>query len=212
MKKITRTEIEIRGREHLPKTPSIIASKHQSAWEAINWLNAPTTPAIVLKSELTWLPIFGQMCKKSKMISVHRRGGIVAIRRMVADGKRAISKHRNIVIFPQGTRTALAEGTDKKPYLNGIAALYSSLNVPVVPVALNSGLYWPRRHWTHYPGKIILEYLEPIEPGLPRRDFMRLLARLIESRTAILVKEGLSEPSYNSVAGHFGNSSNDDHV
>jgi 1-acyl-sn-glycerol-3-phosphate acyltransferase len=210
MKKITNTEIEIRGLEHLPEVPCIIASKHQSVWESINCLNAATPPAIVLKSELTWLPIFGQMCVKSQMISVHRRGGIVAIRGMIADGKQAISQNRNIVIFPQGTRTAPTEGMDKKPYLNGVAALYTSLNVPVIPVALNSGIYWPRRRWVHYPGKIILEYLKPIEPGLSRRDFTRLLAQSIETRTESLVKEGLSKLPNNSAAVQSGSGLNDE--
>ena len=190
MDKLTGIELEIRGLEHISHGPCMIASKHQSAWDTMSWLNTVHSPAIVVKSELLWIPIYGQMCMKSGMIIVDRKGQAKALKKMIADGKRALAEGRHILIFPQGSRTAPDEPPDRKPYQIGVAALYGSLDVPVVPVALNSGLFWPRRSWVHYPGKIVLEFLEPIEPGLKRKPFMQTLEQRIESRTAELVAEG----------------------
>ncbi len=189
MEKITNTKVEIRGRELLPDRPCIIASKHQSAWDTISWLNTVRAAAIVLKSDLLWIPIYGQMCLKSGMIIVDRKGQAKALKKLIADSRQALDDGRHVLIFPQGTRTAPGETTEAKPYQAGISALYSGLDTPVVPVALNSGVFWPRRGWLHYPGTIVVEFLPPIEPGLKRREFLSELEARIETATDRLVAE-----------------------
>ena len=99
---------------------------------------------------------------------------------------------RPIVIYPQGTRTLPGV---KKPYHHGVAALYLSLNQTVIPVALNSGLFWPRRSLKMSPGKIVVEYLKPIPPGLNREEFMSKLENSIESATIELQNEALEHLS-----------------
>jgi 1-acyl-sn-glycerol-3-phosphate acyltransferase len=190
MGRIAGIEVEIRGRENLPDTPCIIASKHQSAWDTVSWLNIVRAPAIVLKSDLVWIPVYGVMCIKAGMIIVNRKGQSKALKKMIVDGQHALDEGRHIVIFPQGTRTAPDDDTTEKPYQIGIAALYNGLDVPVTPVALNSGLFWPRRSWQRHPGKIVVEFLEPIPSGMKRKIFMRELEEKIETATARLVAEG----------------------
>ena len=168
---------EIRGREHIPPGPVIIAAKHQSAWDTMIFHIIAHDPAIVMKAELLHIPIYGWYCRHSRMIPIDRDTGSKAIRTMVDAAKAAAAEERPIVIFPQGTRVA-PEAT--APYLPGIAALYRQLGVPVVPVALNSGVFWPRRSIRRKPGTIVLEYLPPIEPGLKRKEFMARLEGAIE--------------------------------
>ena len=120
------------------------------------------------------------------MIAVDRKAGSKALRVMLEDAKSAITLGRSIVIFPQGTRTLPGTLVEDVPYLPGVSALYRSLDVPVVPVALNSGFFWPRRQLMRRPGTIVLEYLEPIPPGLRRKEFDALLQNRIENATAAL--------------------------
>lgn len=177
---------EVRGREHLPAGACIVASKHQSAWDTIVFHLVLRDPAIVLKRELMWIPLYGQFAAKARMIAVDRGAAARALRRMVEAARRVIAAGRPIVIFPQGTR--VAPGV-RKPYLPGVTALYRALHVAVVPVALNSGLVWPRRSLIRRPGTITLEFLEPIPPGLSRDDFSRVLEDRIENATDKLVHD-----------------------
>lgn len=178
-----------RGRERLPAGGVIIAAKHQSAWDTLIWHLIADDPAIVMKQELLSIPIYGAFCRKSRMIAVDRQGGTKAMRAMLEAARRALAEGRPIVIFPQGTRTAPGTPATAQPYLPGVAALYRGLGVPVVPVALNSGLFWPRHGFLRRPGRIVLEYLEPIAPGLPRASFMIELERRIERATERLEAE-----------------------
>jgi 1-acyl-sn-glycerol-3-phosphate acyltransferase len=123
------------------------------------------------------------------MISVDRKAGTKALRAMLTDAKAAIDLGRPIVIFPQGTRAAPGASVADVPYQPGVYALYRGLDVPVVPVALNSGLFWPRRQFLRRPGTIVLEFLEPIPPGLPRKEFDALLQARIEDATTALERE-----------------------
>lgn len=177
---------QVRGAEHLPDEPVIFASKHQSAWETLALAVIMDDPAFVLKKELTWIPIFGWYLAKMKNVSVDRSAGAKALKDMVEQTNERLQQGRPVAIFPQGTRTAPG---DKKPYLPGVAALYAKANVPVVPVALNSGLFWPRRKFLKNPGVITLEYLEPIPPGLNRKAFLAELESRIEQATDRLVQE-----------------------
>jgi 1-acyl-sn-glycerol-3-phosphate acyltransferase len=165
------------GLEHFPKGPAIIAAKHQSAWETLFLSRRLGRPAFVLKRELLMIPLFGWFIRKVGMIAVDRAGKAAALKQMVRDANAAFAQGRQIIIFPEGTRVAPGA---HRPYQAGIAALYGQLNVPVVPVALNSGLYWGRKAWVKKPGRILIEYLPPIPPGLDRKAFMAELEARLE--------------------------------
>lgn len=182
---IAGTRYEIRGA--IPRGPVLVASKHQSMWDTIIYTAILDDPAMVLKGELLWIPYYGWFSKKAKMIAIDRGAGASAIRRLTAQGKAALAAGRPIVIFPEGTRAAPGAKLDYKP---GVAALYRQLGVPCVPVAVNSGLYWPRRKLFRRPGTIVLEFLDPIPPGLDRHTFMTELETRIEAATAKLLAEG----------------------
>jgi 1-acyl-sn-glycerol-3-phosphate acyltransferase len=168
---------EIRGCNNIPAGPVLIAAKHQSAWDTMIFHIIANDPAVVMKAELLKIPIYGWYCRHSRMIPIDRDTGSKAIRAMVDAAKAAAAEARPIIIFPQGTR--VAPGVEA-PYLPGIAALYRQLSIPVVPVALNSGVFWSRQSIRHKPGTIVLEYLAVIEPGLNRKDFMARLEAAIE--------------------------------
>lgn len=186
---MTEIQIEFRGLENKPKGAAIIAAKHQSAWDTLIWHVILDDPAMILKSELLLIPIYGWLCRKSRMIAVNRKGGPKALRAMLNDAKTAVEMDRPVVIFPQGTRVSPGTLIKDAPYQPGVSALYRSLDVPVVPVALNSGHFWPRRQFARRPGTIVLEFLQPIQPGLTRRDFDAVLQTRIENATIALESE-----------------------
>ena len=175
------------GVEHLPTGPAIIAAKHQSAWETLFLSRRLGHPAFILKRELLMIPLFGWFIRKVGMIAVDRAGKAAALKKMVREAQETFAAGRSIVIFPEGTRTA--PGTHK-PYQPGIAALYTQLGVPVVPVALNSGLFWGRKAFLKKPGTITLQFLPPIPPGLDRKAFMKRLESGIEDASQALAKVG----------------------
>jgi len=181
--------VEYRGLEHRPEGAAIVAAKHQSAWDTLIWHILLDDPAMVLKRELLLIPIYGWLCRKTRMIAVDRKAGPKALRVMLDDAKSATARGRPIVIFPQGTRTSPGTLVEDVPYLPGVSALYRSLDVPVVPVALNSGFFWPRRQLMRHPGTIVLEFLEPIPPGLRRKEFDAQLQNRIENATSALELE-----------------------
>ncbi len=170
-------DYDVRGRENVPGGPVIFAFKHQSAWDTIVIPLLVDDPAIVLKRELTWIPLYGWYLLRTGMIAVDRSGGARALKKMVRVAKARVAAGRSIVIYPEGTRTRPGE---RRPYHVGIAALYKALDIPVVPVALDSGRYWARRSLIRRPGTIVVEYLPAIEPGLPRVAFMAELEERIE--------------------------------
>jgi 1-acyl-sn-glycerol-3-phosphate acyltransferase len=177
---------EVRGRENLPDGPCIIASKHQSAWDTLIWSQLLDDPSYVMKRELLWVPLFGWFLAKVGVVAVDRTGGAPALRRLVRDAQAKLDQGRPLVIFPEGTRT---EPGRQRPYQPGVAALYVQLGVPVVPVALNSGLFWGRRSFHKHPGRIVLEFLPPIPPGLPRKAFLAELHDRIETASERLCRE-----------------------
>lgn len=181
---------EVRGRENLPEGAVLIAAKHQSAWDTVIFSILLWDHAFVLKQELMRLPLFGLYLKRAGLIPVDRRGGARALKQMVAAAKQVAAQGRPMVIFPEGTRVAPEQHV---PYQPGVAALYGQLEVPVVPVALNSGLYWRRNSFWKLPGAITLEFLPPIPPGLQRKDFLARLEQAIEGRSRALAG-GPEEP------------------
>ena len=169
----------VAGLEHRDKQPqAIYAAKHQSAWDTLIFALYLHHPAYVLKRELVFLPLFGFYLMRAGMIPVDRQGRASALKRMLATAKRRRGEGRDLLIFPEGTRVAPGQ---HRPYHPGIAALYGHLDLPVVPVALNSGLFWGRRAFNKKPGRITLEFLPPIEPGLARKAFMRELEQRLET-------------------------------
>ena len=184
LKVIVGIHLEVRGRENVPKGGCIVAAKHQSAFDTLIYHPLLGDPAIVMKRELLWIPLYGQHSLKARMIPVDRSGGPNALKTMVRLGREAIALGRPIVIFPQGTRVAPGA---KAPYQPGLAALYSQLDVPVVPVATKSGICWPRRSFAKHAGTIVVEFLPPIPPGLPRKAFSTRAEAAIEQASDRLI-------------------------
>lgn len=182
---LTGVSHEVRGRA--PTGPAIIASKHQSAWETLAFYTLVRDLSVGLKHELTRIPVFGWYLLRSGAIRIDRGGAARALRSLVDGGRAAAARGCSVLIFPEGTRRTPGDPPDYKP---GVAALYAALGLPVVPVALNSGVFWPRRSFRKRPGRIVVEFLDPIPPGLERKAFMAELERRIEGATARLVAEG----------------------
>ena len=181
------TKVEWRGREKLPAGPCIVACKHQSLWETFALFMLLPDPTYVLKRELMWLPLFGWLATKARMIPIDRGSHTKALASMTAAARREAARGRQIVIFPEGTRRPPGA---KPRYLPGVAFLYAELGLPCVPIALNSGLFWPRRSLRRHPGTVLVEVLDPIPPGLEKREFLMRLQNATEEATARLVAEG----------------------
>jgi 1-acyl-sn-glycerol-3-phosphate acyltransferase len=181
---------ELRGRENLPIGPAIIAMKHQSAWDTFAAPVLFYDSAAVIKRELGWIPIYGWYVMKAGSIAVDRGAGARALKRMLAAAARIKEEGRKIVIFPEGTRGAVGE---TRPYLPGVAALYQYLDLALVPVAVNSGLFWKRRGFLRRPGTVLVEILPAIAPGLDRHEMMARLQAAIESATSRLVEESRAQ-------------------
>ncbi len=187
-RRILRLDYRVVGRELVPEGPCIIAAKHQSAWETMKLHLLFDDPAIVLKRELMWIPIWGWYAAKADLIPVDRGARGRAITSMIEGARRMVAQRRKIVIFPQGTRVAPGAAA---PYRIGIAALYEALQVPVVPMALNAGVFWPRRSLRKRAGTITVEFLPAIPPGLPRDEFLRRLEQELEAASdRLVVAEG----------------------
>jgi 1-acyl-sn-glycerol-3-phosphate acyltransferase len=183
---ICKIDVEWKGVEKIPAGALIVGAKHQSTWETFALLTRVPDPTFIVKRELTWIPLFGWCLLKGDMIPVDRGAGKQAMTAMNARARDELARGRQIIIFPEGTRRAA--GAEPR-YKYGIAHVYAEANAPCLPVALNSGLFWPRRHFLRYPGTIRVEFLDPIEPGLDREAFFARLQHDIEMATARLVAE-----------------------
>lgn len=191
LRAIVGTTIEVRGRGNIPQGPCLVASKHQSAWETFALIPIFRDPALLMKRELFFIPFHGWFSRKFEMIPVDRDKGPAALRRMLREASKRIDDGREIIIFPEGTRRPPGAPPD---YKTGIVLLYNALGVPCLPVALNSGLFWPRRSVIRRPGTIVVEILPPIPPGLPREEFLRRLQEAIEGASSrLLVEAGAPE-------------------
>jgi 1-acyl-sn-glycerol-3-phosphate acyltransferase len=176
------------GLEKIPPGPLIVAAKHQSTWETFGLFTLFADPTFIVKRELMWIPWFGWYLWKARMIPVDRGAGTPALARMTERAQAELKHDRQLVIFPEGTRRAIGA---EPAYKFGVAHLYAELGVPCVPVALNSGLVWPRRKFLRYPGTVRVEILDPIPPGLERGEFFQRLKKDIEEATARLVAAGI---------------------
>lgn len=183
---ICRLDGRVAGLERLPAGACLVAMKHQSAWDTMMAPQIFDAPAFVLKRELIRIPFFGWYLKHCRMLPVDRAAGARALKSLVQEARQRKAEGRPIVIYPEGTRRTPGAPPAYQP---GVAALYLALDIPVVPVALNSGLYWGRHRFAKRPGTIRMEVLEPIPPGLSRKVFMATLEERIESATARLIAE-----------------------
>jgi len=180
LKAFTGIDWEIRGRQ--PESAVLVASKHMSMWDTLALYLTLNQPAIVLKRELLRIPFYGWFLAKAAAVPIDRSAGASALRKMSEAARAVLAQGRPILIFPEGTRKKPGAVPDYKP---GVAGLYGQLSVECVPVALNSGVYWTG--FIKRPGIIVLEFLEPIPPGMKRDAFMTLLESRIETATAALL-------------------------
>ena len=183
-------DCEVRGREKIPKGAIIVAAKHQSAWETFALLPLFDNPVFIVKRELQWLPIFGWLMIKGRMVPVDRSAGSQSLGAMTERARVELADNRQLIIFPEGTRRPA--GAEPR-YKLGVAHLYVAEGVPCVPVALNSGLFWPRRSIRRLPGTVVVEILDPIAPGLDKKAFFERLQNDIEAATARLIAQAKSK-------------------
>jgi 1-acyl-sn-glycerol-3-phosphate acyltransferase len=175
------------GLEKIPRGPLIVAAKHQSSWETFALLTLFDDPTFIVKRELMWIPVFGWYIWKARMIPVDRGARTQALVAMTERARVQLEGNRQLVIFPEGTRRAPGA---EPAYKFGVAHLYAETGAPCLPVALNSGLVWPRRKFLRHPGTVRVEILDPIPPGLERAQFFERLKQDIEGATARLVATG----------------------
>jgi 1-acyl-sn-glycerol-3-phosphate acyltransferase len=183
---VCRIDVEWRGLDRIPKGGFIVAAKHQSTWETFAITTLFADPTFIIKRELMWIPFFGWYAWRAGMIPVDRRAGKAALDAMTARVRKALAQGRQIVIFPEGTRRSAGAPPN---YKFGVAQLYAACDVPCVPVALNSGLFWPRRSFMRFPGTVRVEILAPVPPGRDRNAFFTQLQHDIEQATARLIAQ-----------------------
>jgi 1-acyl-sn-glycerol-3-phosphate acyltransferase len=190
MRVVCGIRVEFRGVEKIPRGPLIVASKHQSMWETISLLRFFEAPFFVVKRELKFIPLFGLFIIKTRMVAIDRARGGRALLAVLRRAEEEVKRGRQFVIFPEGTRTA--PGAPPQ-YKAGVGMVYADCGVPVLPVALNSGLFWPRRTFMRYPGTLVVEFLDPIPPGLKREEFLTRLESVIEDATNRIVATAKAE-------------------
>lgn len=191
---IVGTRYDFRGTEHIPKEGGfILACKHQSSWETYTIVPFLSDPSYILKRELMYVPIFGWFAWKMKVISVNRGKKSEALKEMSRTAKQQYEAGRQIVIYPEGTRKF---AFDEPTYKYGITHMYTNVNARVLPAALNSGLFWPRRGWMLYKGTCVLEFMPVIEPGLEGKEFAAKLEATIEEKTNALMQEAANDPEF----------------
>ena len=186
LKYVVRLDYREQGRENIPDGPCIIACNHQSLWETVALCVIFPEASIVAKKELLRIPVIGWFLHRYPMILVDRSAGRQALRQMIDEAKSAIAEGRKVLIFPQGTRQAVDEPMIFQPA--GIAALYTNLDIPVLPTAHNSGLFWGKKTLMIHSGDITLSYLPAIPPGLDRKEFQARVERQISDEASRLTK------------------------
>ncbi|MDG1708940.1 MAG: lysophospholipid acyltransferase family protein [Emcibacteraceae bacterium] len=186
LKLVMSIRLEVRGLEHLPKGGAFLAMKHQSSFDTFVMHTVVSHPAFVMKKELLKIPLYGQFCKNTGMIPVDRDGGLKALKDMMQKSSAAMENGRQLIIFPEGSRTL--PGAESVKYQSGIFGIYKYAKKPVVPVALNSGVFWPKKGHLVSGGTIVFDFLEPIEAGLKKNEFMDTLQKDIETASLKLIE------------------------
>ena len=186
MEKVVGTTFTVEGLENIPEGGYILAPKHQSLWDTYALLPWLDDPVYILKRELMWIPIFGWYVARQKMIPVDRgaRGKVMV--KVMERAKEEMAAGRQLIIYPEGTRRPAGA---EPAYKYGIARIYRDLDVPVVPVAMHPGLFWPRRKFLRFPGHFKVRILPPIEPGLDPDVFYETLVEKLEKASDELLIE-----------------------
>lgn len=179
-------KVEVRGRQWAPTGPALIAAKHQGWLDVFAGFTFLPDACFVMKRELLKIPLIGSYSKKVGMVWVDREAAATAMRQLLADTQDRMRHDRQVVIFPEGTRTLPGQPGAYKP---GIAGLYRDLALPCTPMATNSGVHFPARSLLIKPGTVVFEFLEPIPAGLKRGEFMKVLEERIETKSAQLLGE-----------------------
>lgn len=181
---------EVRGKEHIPESGSyLVAAKHFSPYETMKIHLIFHDPAIILKKELMRVPLWGWYAAKVGLIPIDRANRGAAMESLLKGAQARIAEGRPIVLFPQGTRVSIESTTKEKPYKAGVARLQELSGLPILPMALNSGVFWPRKGWMKYPGKVVFSILEPIPPGKPVAEVMAEIETRIETETKKLLNQ-----------------------
>ena len=185
-------KLEFRGKNHIANEPSVYASKHESALETYALTQAIPMLTYVLKKELTYIPFFGWAQHFYGMIPVDRNGGASAMKNMLKEAKDRVKNNRQVVIFPEGTRCK--PGTTKG-YKSGFLFVAENLGLKVIPVAVNTGLFWAKSSFLRYPGTAVFEFMEPmvIDKNTDKKEFMKKLEDVIEAKCAELNKEAIEK-------------------
>jgi 1-acyl-sn-glycerol-3-phosphate acyltransferase len=193
LRNICGLEAEYRGLQNIPRGGYIIAPKHQSIWETFSLVPFAPDFSYILKRELTWLPFFGWYLVRARQIAINRSRGSSALAEATRKSREVLAEGRQIFIFPEGTRRPVGA---PPIYKYGVASIYADANAPCLPVALNAGLFWPRRSFLRRRGKILVEFLEPIPPGLEKSEFLSILKERLEGATNRLIEESIAvDPS-----------------
>lgn len=179
-------KVEVRGLEHRPTGPGLVAAKHQSMLDVVVPFTVLDEPCFVLKKELMSLPFFGWFCWKTRMIPVDRAAHAKALKDMVTHTRARLAEGRQIMIFPEGTRTQPGAQAEYKP---GVAAIYRDVDATCYLIATNSGQHWPAKGIFGFrPGTVVFEFLPPVEAGLKRGEFMKKMQERIETASTALLQ------------------------
>lgn len=187
LRTIVSLRYEIRGQENIPDGPAIYASKHQSAWDTAIYYLLDLDPAYILKKELLRIPLYGLTLRKAGHIAIDRSGGVSALKYVIRETRRALAEGRKVIIFPEGTRSLPGQSGTYQP---GVAGIYKDADVPLIPVALNSGSFWGRSGYMKYSGCIVMEILPAMAQGLDRKTFMKKLEEQVNTASERLRLEG----------------------
>lgn len=190
MEKIANIKVEIRGAEYIKDTPCIYASKHQSAMETILLAAIIKGGTYILKKELSYVPIFGWGIMAYGSVAIDRSSGMAALKKMLDGCRRILGENRSVLIFPEGTRTEPGKSHKYKP---GVSMIYNNIDAPIVPVALNTGFFWPKKSYMKKPGTVVVEFLPEMPKGLEKREFLEELKTRIEKTSLELYDEAKSK-------------------
>ncbi|MBU0860159.1 MAG: 1-acyl-sn-glycerol-3-phosphate acyltransferase [Alphaproteobacteria bacterium] len=187
---VLRLDYEVRGAEHLPASGSyLVAAKHESAYETMKLHIIWPNPSIVLKRELLRIPLWGRYLAMIGPIAIDRSSGKESIAQIIEGALRVKAEGRPMVIFPQGTRVHPDITTTEKPYRIGVARMQEATQLPIIPLALNTGVFWPKHKWRKQSGTVIFEFLPPMPPGNDAKITIAALEQTLESASARLRDE-----------------------
>lgn len=190
-------DYEVRGWEHVPQgTSFLVAAKHQSAYETMKLHILFGDPAIVLKRELLSIPLWGLFLAKIDPVAIDRGNREQAMKSLLAGVKHVQDQGRPIVIFPQGTRVKTDVTAAEKPYKGGIARMQAASGLPIVPMALNTGLFWPKNSLIKRPGKVIFQFYPAIPAGKQTETLIKDLETIIETGSNALNAESRAQYDY----------------